>query len=107
MRAQGDQMIPGRTKRGCARRFCVRHHRRGLDGGEASQGKDAMEDFACLVVQGDPTFIMELAEWDMERPLVSPQVTQGVSVQAEAFADPNAGGANQEEGVGEEIVGLA
>jgi len=50
---------------------------------------------------------MELAKWDMERPLVSTQVTQGVSVQAEAFADPRAGGTKQEEGVGEEIVVLA
>ena len=78
-----------------------------IDWAGASQGKDAIEDFACLVVHGDPTFIMELAEWDMERPLVSTEVTQGVSVQAEAFADPHAGGANQEEGIGEEIIGLA
>ena len=75
--------------------------------GGGGQEKDAMEDFACLVVQGDPTFIMELAEWDMKGPLVSTEVTQGVSVQAEAFADPHAGCANQKKGIGEEIIGLA
>jgi hypothetical protein len=51
------------------------------------------------IVQRDPTLIVELSEWDMEGPLVAAKVTQGISVQAEAFADPDAGGTNQEEGV--------
>jgi len=50
---------------------------------------------------------VELSEWDMERPKVSTQVTQGVPVQAEAFADPHAGCTKQKEGVGQEIICMA
>ena len=71
------------------------------------QGKDAVEDFACVIVHGHPTFVMELSEWDMERPLVCAQMTQRVPVQAEAFADPHARSTNQKECIGEEVIGLA
>ena len=74
---------------------------------EPLKAEDAVEDYSCVLVQRDPSFVMELAKWNMKSPLVSAQMTQGVPVQAEAFADPHSGSANQKKGIGEEIIGLA
>jgi len=60
-----------------------------------------------VMVHGDPAFIMEFSEWDMERPLVWTKVTQGVLFQMQTFADPHACGTYQKEGVCEEVIRLS
>jgi len=50
---------------------------------------------------------MELPKWDMKGPLISAQMTHGVSVQAKSFSDPYACGTHQEKGVCEEVVSLS
>ena len=61
----------------------------------------------CVIVHGDPTFIMKFSERDMECPLVWAKMAQGILFQVQTFADPHACGTNQKEGICEEVISLS
>ena len=65
---------------------------------------EALHEFAYKGVDGDHTFGFELAEWDVNRPLIGPGRAKAVVGQVGAFTNAHAGVANQEKDIATEIV---
>ena len=75
--------------------------------GRPGQAENTIEDLARIIVHGNQTFVMEFPKRDMEGPMISAQVTKRASGQTEAFAHAHARGANQKDGIAEQVVSLA
>ena len=50
---------------------------------------------------------MQLAERDMQRPLIGPQLPQTVQRQIDALADADPGGASEQQRIGRQVVEAA
>ena len=50
---------------------------------------------------------MQFAEGDVEGPLIRTELSETIPGQIDAFADADAGGAGQQEGMGGQVVGAA
>jgi hypothetical protein len=54
-----------------------------------SQREKPGNEFADLIVDREPSFIMEFPEWDLEDPLIQLQMTKTIRVEANTFPDPH------------------
>jgi hypothetical protein len=50
---------------------------------------------------------VQFAEGGVEGPLIGGELTETIQGQIDAFADADAGGARQQEGIGRQVVGAA
>jgi hypothetical protein len=72
--------------------------------GQSPQSEDTSHDPPYLGIGGNQAFGVELAEGDKDRPLVRSDFAQTVQRQADAFADTDPGGADEEERIGSQVV---
>ena len=75
--------------------------------GRGAQREDASYDPPNFGIDGNQAFGVQLAERDMDSPLVWAQLSQAAQRQAGAFADANTGGTHEQKGIGTQIIGSA
>jgi hypothetical protein len=75
--------------------------------GQSAQRLDAGHDAPHLGIGGDEAFVVQFAEGDVEGPLIGGELAETIQGQMDAFADADAGGAGQQEGIGGQVVGAA
>jgi hypothetical protein len=75
--------------------------------GRGAQREDASYDPPNFGIDGNRAFGVQLAERDMDSPLVWSQLPQAVQRQAGAFADANTRSAHEQKGIGTQIIGPA
>lgn len=73
--------------------------------GEGAQGKNAGDHAAHLMIGRDQSLGVQLAERDMESPLIRPQLSQAVQGEVDALTDADSRGAREQEGIGVQIIG--
>ena len=75
--------------------------------GQSAQRLDAGHEAAHLGIGGDQAFGVQFAEGDVEGPLIRTELSESIQGQIDAFADADAGGAGQQEGMGGQVVSAA
>ena len=73
--------------------------------GEGAQGKNAGDHPARLIIGRDQSLGVQLAERDMESPLIRPQLSQAVQGEVDALTDADSRGAREQEGICVQIIG--
>lgn len=75
--------------------------------GLRAQGQKAHYDAPDFGIDRDEAFGVQLAEGNVERPLIGSNLPQTVRRQVDAFADADAGEASEQKGVRKQVVGTA
>ena len=75
--------------------------------GQSAQRLDAGHDAPHLGIGGDEAFAVQFADGDVEGPLIGSELRETIQGEIDAFADADAGGAGQQEGIGGQVVGAA
>ena len=75
--------------------------------GQSAQRLNAGYDAPHLGIGGDEAFVVQFAKGDVEGPLIGGELAETIQGQIDAFADADAGGASQQEGMGRQVVGAA
>ncbi len=70
-------------------------------GSERTQGQNASDHLATVLINGNQSFGMKLTERDMQPPLVGPQRSQAVHSEMDTFADADSRGPSEQEGIRE------
>jgi len=75
--------------------------------GGSAQGKDASQDAPYLGIGGNPALGVQLAQGDVQCPLLWPYLPQAVQREMDAFADADPGGTDEQQRLGGEIIAAA
>jgi hypothetical protein len=71
---------------------------------QGAKESKALNEFTRGSIDGDHAFCFELAEWDMNRPLVRPGGAKAIAGQIDTLTDAHTGVADQQKGIAAEIV---
>ena len=75
--------------------------------GQRAQSQNTRHDLSNIVIGWHEAFGVQLAERDMQRPLIGPQLPQTVPRQIDALADADPGGASEQQRIGRQVVDAA
>jgi hypothetical protein len=74
---------------------------------QSAQGADPFYDLPEFGIGGNQAFVVQLAQRDVQGPLVWAHLLQAVQRQIEAFADADSAGTREQECIGGQIIGSA
>jgi hypothetical protein len=74
---------------------------------QSTQGENAIEDAPDGFVDGHLALGMELAQWNMKRPLIRTELPQAIERKINTLANAHSGEADEQQGVRFEVVGVA
>src|SRR5258708_12079595 len=74
---------------------------------QGAQNKNASHDLSKVVIGRYQAFCVQLAERDMQCPLVRPDLSKTVQREIDALTDTDSRGASEQERIGRQVIGPA
>jgi hypothetical protein len=74
------------------------------DAGASARRLNASDDLADIVIDGNQSFGIQLAEWNVQGPLVLPDQSEAVISQMDTFSNADTRCSSEQQSVGKQII---